>query len=243
MNKNALFGCITFTALSTFSGITQAQERFKDFTFVGAGVAAEESVFSVDGAKPGAALYLFHHSQYGFVDGGLGNVAITPWFGISGNIRLSEVSSDFRDIPNGINDRDSNGELGVTFGTLGARLTFLHDVTDKHNGYEIQLHLGRILETPLDDVFITPYFEIDYRDKKFSDYLYSVSSSESSASGLAQFQAQETWVYKGGLIGLYDYSDNLLGISKLELEHHDSDSPLVTNNLGWKFSIGAAYKF
>ncbi|MCG7587166.1 MipA/OmpV family protein, partial [Photobacterium sp. OFAV2-7] len=31
--------------------------------------------------------------------------------------------------------------------------------------------------------------------------------------------------------------------SKLEFEHHDSDSPLVQNDLGWKFSIGAAYTF
>ncbi len=238
----SLWPC-TLSAIFVFSANVNAQERFKDFTFVGAGAAVEESVFANDGAKPGAALYLFHHSQYGFIDGSLANFAITPWFGLSGNIRLSQVSNDFTDLPDGITDRDSSGELGVTLGTLGARLTFLHDVTDKHNGYELQLHLGRAFDTPIDDLVLSPYFEINYRDRKLSEHLYSISPEESNASGLTQFDAKASWVYKTGVIGLYDFSEKLLGISKLELEHHASNSPLVQNNLGWKWSLGAAYKF
>lgn len=220
-----------------------SQEKFKNFSFVGAGVTVGETVFTDNGTQLGAEAYLFHHSKYGFVDGTLANYAILPWFGLSGNLRISEVSDDFNDIPNGIEDRDSNGELGVTFGTLGARLTYLHDVTDRHNGYEVQLHLGRVLDTPFEKVSLSPYVQINYRDDKLSDHLYSISQNESNASGLSSFDAENTWVYQGGIITLYDYSDKILGISKLEFEHHDSDSPLVRNDLGWKFSIGAAYTF
>ncbi|WP_064603721.1 MipA/OmpV family protein [Photobacterium sp. J15] len=225
------------------SGEAYSQERFKNISFVGAGVTVGESVFSDNGTRLGAEANLFHHSKYGFIDGTLANYALLPWFGISGNLRISEVSDDFNDIPNGIQNRDSNGEIGVTFGTLGARLTYLHDVTNKHNGYEVQLHLGRVFDTPFEKMSLSPYVQINYRDDKLSDHLYSISQSESNASGLLSFNADDTWVYQSGIITLYDFNDNILGISKLEIEHHDTDSPLIQNDLGWKFSIGAAYKF
>lgn len=229
---------------SATSAPVMSQILFDDLTFIGAGGSVGESVFSrEDDAQLNLQPYVFHNSDYGFIDGTLGNYSLLPWFGISGNLRISPVSDDFNDIPAGINNRDSSGELGVTLGTLGARLTYLHDVTDTHDGYEIQLHLGRGFTTPIDGLTLSPYVEVDYRDQHLSRHLYSVSSEESTASGLSEFEASSTWVYKTGVIGLYDFSEQLIGISRLDLEYHDSDSPLLQRNFGWSFSIGAAYRF
>ncbi|MCQ1058460.1 MipA/OmpV family protein [Photobacterium sp. ZSDE20] len=248
MNKTSLF-CVLVLLASATSGrafseeVFNSQGKYKNFSFVGAGLAVGETVFSDKGSRPSIKPYIFHHSDYGFIDGSLANLALTPWFGLSGNLRLSEVSGDFDDIPTGIDDRESSGELGVTLGTVGARLTYLHDITDKHNGYEVQLHFGRAFDTPLERLTLSPYVELNYRDNNLSGYIYSVSERESNASGFQQFKSGDTWVYKGGVTGLYDISHHLLGVSKLELEYHDSDSPLVQNDFGWKFSVGAAYRF
>ncbi|WP_028022137.1 MipA/OmpV family protein [Enterovibrio calviensis] len=237
--------------LAPMSGLTllvlsmnvAANDKYDDYGFVGGSVTVGESVFSNDGTSGGVEPNIFYNGEYGFIDGSLLNYAVLPWVGISGQWRFAEVSDDFDDIPNGINDRDGNGELGVTIGSVGARLTYLHDVTDEHNGYEVQLHLGRAFDTPFEQFTLSPYVEVDYRDAKLSNHLYSVSANESRTSGLDSFNAGSTWVYKSGLIGIYDFSEEFIGLSKLELEHHDSDSPLVQQDLGWQFSIGAAYKF
>lgn len=240
MKHSMLIGSL---AISVSSSV-MAQEQYYDFGFIGGSATYGQSVFSdEDGAGISAEPNLFYNGKYGFVDGSLVNVAVMPYFGISGNWRFATVSDDFDDIPSGIEYRDGNGELGVTLGTVGARLTYLQDVTSEHKGYEIQLHLGRTLDLPLNNVTLTPYLEIDYRDKKFSDHLYSISATEAVASGLDEFKADSSWVYQAGLIGIYSFTPDWLGLAKLELEHHDSDSPLVQRDLGWSASIGVTYKF
>ncbi|MCG9783005.1 MipA/OmpV family protein [Vibrio brasiliensis] len=231
--------------LSTFVSFSAASEqRYDDFGFIGASGAYGQTVFSDKGGGQ-AALEpnLFYNGQHGFIDGSLANLSLLPYFGLTGQWRFAEVSNDFDQLPNGINDRDGNGEVGVTLGTVGARVTFLHDVTNQHNGYEVQLHLGRTFELPVPDFTLTPYVEIDYRDKKLSQHLYGVSTLESSQSGLNVFEASDSWVYQSGLIGLYHLTPDWLGLAKLELVHHDSSSPLVQRDLGWSVSLGVVYQF
>lgn len=226
------------------SSFVSAQEQYYNFGFIGGSASYGQSVFSEkDGAGFSAEPNVFYNGEYGFIDGSLVNVSVLPYVGISGNWRFAQVSDDFDDIPSGINDREGNGELGFTLGTVGARLTYLHDVTSEHNGYEIQLHLGRTLDLPFNSFTLTPYVEIDYRDKKLSDHLYSISSGESDESGLEEYSAGSSWVYQAGLIGIYALSDNWLGLTKVELEHHDNSSPLIQRDLGWSASIGLTYKF
>ncbi|HAS6346529.1 TPA: MipA/OmpV family protein [Vibrio vulnificus] len=241
--KNLMRGMRVSIPLLILSAPVLAQERYQDYAFVGAGVTYGESVFSTDGAKAGIEPSLFYNGKYGFIDGSLANYSLTPWLGLSGNLRFAEVSDDFDDISRGIKNRDGNADLGITVGTVGARLTYLQDVTNVHDGYEIQLHLGRAFDTPFDQWVLSPYVEVDYRSKKLSQHLYNVSAQESAASGLAQFDAEETWVYKAGLISLYDVTEQWLAIAKVEFEHHDSNSPLIQNDLAWQISLGGAYKF
>ncbi|EPO1824410.1 MipA/OmpV family protein, partial [Vibrio vulnificus] len=185
--KNLMRGMRVSIPLLVLSAPVWAQEQYQDYAFVGAGVTYGESAFSTDGAKAGIEPSLFYNGQYGFIDGSLANYSLTPWLGLSGNLRFAEVSDDFDDIPRGIKNRDGNADLGITVGTVGARLTYLQDVTNVHDGYEIQLHLGRAFDTPFDQWVLSPYVEVDYRSKKLSQHLYNVSAQESAASGLAQF--------------------------------------------------------
>lgn len=221
-----------------------ANETYYDFGFVGASAGVGQSVFTTkDKAQASAAPNLFYNGSYGFIDGSLVNVSIAPYVGISGQWRFAQVSDDVNDLPTGIKDRDGNGEIGLTLGTLGARLTFLHDITNEHKGYEVQLHLGRTFDAPVNDLTLTPYIEVDYRDKKLSQHLYSISQVEANLSGLKAFDAKQTWTYQAGVIGLYHFTPNWLGLAKLELEHHASSSGLVQRDLGWATSIGVVYKF
>lgn len=216
----------------------------ESFGIVGGSVTYGESVFSVkDTPQLGATPNLFYSGPIGFIDGSLANWQALPYVGISANWRFAEVSDTFADLPDGINDRDGNGELGITLGTVGARLTYLQDVTSEHNGYEVQLHLGRTLETWLPPFTLTPYLEVDYRDKKLSHHLYNVSAQEAAASGLNEFKADSTFVYQAGIIGLYEFTPSWIGISKAEFMHHDSDSPLIQRDVGWSFEVGLTYRF
>lgn len=231
-------------ALSITLGSTQLSFANQEYGILGGSLTYGESVFSTKSAPQlGATPNLFYSGSKGFIDGSLANWQLLPFVGLSGNWRFAEVSDTFVDLPNGIQDRDGNGELGITLGTVGARLTYLHDVTSEHNGYEVQLHLGRTLETWAKPLTITPYLEVDYRDKKLSSHLYGISSSESSASGLDQFDAGSTFVYQTGLIGLYEFTPRWIGISKMELTHHDSNSPLIQRDVGWSLEFGITYRF
>ncbi|MGI9877439.1 MipA/OmpV family protein [Vibrio chagasii] len=231
-------------ALSITLGSTQLSFANQEYGIVGGSLTYGESVFSTKSTPLlGATPNLFYSGPKGFIDGSLANWQLLPFAGLSGNWRFAEVSDTFVDLPNGIQDRGGNGELGITLGTVGARLTYLHDVTSEHNGYEVQLHLGRTLETWAKPLTITPYLEVDYRDKKLSNHLYGISSSESSASGLDQFDAGSTFVYQAGLIGLYEFTPRWIGISKVELTHHDSNSPLIQRDVGWSLEFGVTYRF
>jgi outer membrane protein len=218
-----------------------AENQYYDFGFVGVDGKYGQSVFS-DESKGSFELVpdIFYNGEYGFVDGGLVNVSVLPYVGISGQWRFSEVSDD---IPDGINDRDGNGELGITLGTVGARLTYLQDITNEHNGYELQLHLGYTFDTLLQDFTLTPFAEVDYRDKRLSQHLYGISATEAANSGLNSFEADSSFVYKTGLIGIYSLTPDWLGLAKVNFEHHDSDSPIIQRDLGWSVSLGITYKF
>jgi len=241
-NKQWKILCAGICTVASFQ--VNAQEQYYDFGFVGLDGKYTQSVFSEDDEGSfSVAPDIFYYGEYGFINGGLVNVSVLPYLGISGQWRFSEVSDDISSFPSGINNRDGNGELGITFGTVGARLTYLHDVTNEHDGYELQLHFGYKFDTPIDDFTLTPYAEIDYRDKRLSRHLYSVSATEAAASGLNEFEADASFVYKTGLIGLYSLTPDWLALAKIDLEHHDSNSSLIQRDIGWGVSLGITYQF
>lgn len=229
-------------SLLTFQ--VSAQEQYYNFGFVGGAVSVGQSVFSDENeATGGIGSNLFYNGEFGFVDGTLINVAVLPYFGITGQWRFAEVTNDNVTLPNAINDRDGNGELGFTLGTVGARLTYLQDVTDEHDGYEVQLHLGYAFDSVINELTLTPFAEIDYRDKNFSNHIYGISTTESVNSGLSEFEAENSFVYRAGVIGLYSITPNWLGLARVGFEHHDSNSDLVQRDIGWNMSVGVTYKF
>ncbi|RXJ74389.1 hypothetical protein CS022_04250 [Veronia nyctiphanis] len=238
----------SIAASVVLSGMAWSQiasaELFQDYGFVGVSGVAEQSVYSSDNkVKFRASPSLFYNSEYGFVDGTLANVAVLPWLGVSANWRFAEVSEDVTNLPTGIKERDASGELGVTLGTVGARITFLHDVTSKHDGYELQMYLSKAFETPVDGLAFAPFLEADFRDKKLSNHLYGVSSSEAAASGLKQFQEANTRSFKAGITGIYEFYPDWNLLVKVRINYHDTDSPLIRQDLGVAGSLGVVYSF
>ncbi|WP_045405585.1 MipA/OmpV family protein [Vibrio jasicida] len=207
---------VPFSLLFFSTTLLASQEPFG---IVGGSITSGESAFSVkDTPQLGATPNLFYSGPIGFVDGSLANWQALTYLGLSANWRFAEVSNTFVDLPNGITDRDGNG-------------------------YEVQLHLGRTLETWLPPFTLTPFLEVDYRDKKLSNHLYSVSAREAAASGLREFKANSTFVYQAGLIGLYEVTPSWIAITKAEFIHHDSDSTLIQRDIGWSLEVGLTYRF
>jgi len=221
-----------------------AEQATNDYGIVGVSATYGNSVYSTESsASTGITPNLFYNGDIGFIDGSLFNYNAFGYLGLSANWRFSEVDDSVNDIANGIETRDGNPELGFTLGTPGARVTYLHDVANEHNGQEIQVHIGRVFDTPLNKFSVSPYLEVLWRDKKLSQHLYGVSVAESNISGLQRFDADDTWVYKAGLIGLYEVANNWIIISKMKIEHHDSNSSLLQRDLGWSTEIGIVYQF
>ncbi|MGR5062255.1 hypothetical protein [Photobacterium sp. DNB22_13_2] len=73
MNKTSLF-CVLVLLASATSGsafseeVFNSHEKYKIFSFVGAGLAVGETVFSDEGSRLSIKPYIFHHSDYGFID-------------------------------------------------------------------------------------------------------------------------------------------------------------------------------
>lgn len=211
---------------------------------IGASATYGNDVFNTE-TKPqlGVTPNLFYFGEYGFIDGNLINFNPIPYLGLSASWRFATVSNDVTTLPDGIEDRDGNPELGITLGSPGARITYLADIGGVHKGQEIQLHLGRTFDTPIDRLSITPFIEVDWRDKKLAQHLYGITAQESQNSNLLEYQADSTFVYQAGLINLFKLSPNWLLINQINIEHHDSDSQLIQRDIGWSFEIGLTYQF
>ncbi len=235
---------IILLSLGLITGPALAAESIEEYGIIGASGTFGQSIYSTENsAKPGITPTLFYYGERGFVNGSLANFSLLPYVGISGNWRFSEVSNTFDNIPDGIEERKGNLELGITLGTPGARITLLQDVMSVHGGKELQLHLGKTFDTPIRRFTLTPYLELDWRDNKLSQHLYGVSTAESIASGIDKYNARNSYVYQAGIIGLYDLSKQLVLISKVRIESHDNDSPIVQRNIGWSYELGLTYKF
>ena len=233
-----------FIGLCSTSFNVSAQDQYYDFGIIGLGTGLSQSVFSEENeVNLNIGPSVFYNGKHGFINGNLINISVVPYVGITGQWRFAEVSDDNISLPDGIDDRDGNGELGFTIGTVGARLTYLQDMSDEHDGYELQLHLARTFNAFVDGFTLTPYVEIDYRDDNFSQHLYGISATESVNSGLNQFEADNSFVYKTGLISLYPITPEWLLIAKVDVEHHDSESELVQRDLGGSINLGITYKF
>lgn len=69
------FGGLVASTAAYSQEIFEPQEKYKHYTFLGAGAAIGESVFSSDGSEFSVKPYIFHQSDYGFIDGSLANLA------------------------------------------------------------------------------------------------------------------------------------------------------------------------
>ncbi|MFD2176558.1 MipA/OmpV family protein [Veronia pacifica] len=240
-----LVGAMSMASVPSYAFFEKPEDgKFYDYGFIGVSAVADKSVYSADNkAKFRLSPSTFYNGEFGFVEGTLFNVSVLPYVGLSGNWRFAEVSEDVTTLPKGIKERDASGELGVTFGTVGARITLLHDVTSQHDGYELQLYLARAFELPIDGLSISPFVGADFRDKKLSNHLYGISAAEAAASGLKAFTESNTRSFKTGITGLYEVFPNWNILGKVKLNYHDTESPLVRQRFGIATSLGVVYSF
>ncbi len=213
------------------------------FGYAGASISFNQSAFTTsNSATWNFVPDLYYESKQGFIDDNLGTLYVLPYVGVSGSWRWMEVGGRFSELPTGISDRNGNAEFGFTLGTPNVRLTYLHDVMSVHKGQEIQVHVSQPIST-MRRFEMVPYLEFSWRDQNLSQHLYGVSASESAASGLDQFNSGASWVYEAGIIGRYDLSRKLIMLSKIKMESHNYDSPIVQRPFGWAVELGISYQF
>ncbi len=223
------------------SGMAQASE-FHNFGFIGAGVKVEQSAIDTE-AHLGFQPTAFYNGDYGFLDGTLLNLSPIQYFGVSAHYRAPTANNE-DSIPSGIKERDGAIEAGLTLGTVGARVSYLKDISDTHDGYEIRGHVGYAFTGfALPQLTVAPFAEMSYYDQKLSQHLYGISAQESAASSLNTHDSDATMVYRAGAVILYPITEQWLFDSKLEFSHSDSTSPLIQNDLSWSMFVGAAYRF
>ncbi|USD66814.1 MipA/OmpV family protein [Vibrio sp. SCSIO 43136] len=235
--------------LLLLSSTLQAQvitNRDESYGYAGAYAWFGQSTFSTnDTAIWRLVPTVYYEGREGFIDDTLVNYYVLPHFklGVTGYWRPSEVGGIFASAPTGIDERKGNMDIGVTFGDQNVRATYLYDITSTHSGHEVQLYVSQ----PLDYVFrrfeLTPYLQLDWRDKKLSGHLYNVSAQEAAASGLSQYSSDSTFTYKAGLIGRYDLSRKLIVVTKAQVEAHEYNSPLVQRDYGWSLEFAVTYQF
>jgi len=214
-----------------------------EYGYIGMGTSFNQSAFTTSSTATWNLIpELYYESDSGFIDDNLGTLYLLPYVGVSASWRWMEVGGRFATLPQGIEERDGSAEFGFTLGTPNIRLTYLHDVMSVHRGQEVQLRVSKPISA-YRRFEITPYIELDWRDEKLSQHLYSVSASEAAASGLDKYDSPASLVYQAGIIGRYDLSRKLIMISKMKIESHNYDSPIVQRNFGWAFEVGVSYQF
>ena len=127
--------------------------------------------------------------------------------------------------------------------------TIEQDISGRHDGYTIQagvhLPLYSALEAPL---IVRGSIDYIYMDEQMSEYLYSVSASESARTSgrIANFSIKDTTAIKYGLRTISPITNNLNIVTILNYVRYSDEvgsSPIVSKNYHYSGTILANYTF
>ncbi len=143
-------------------------------------------------------------------------------------------------------ERDDALELGFDatywFGAAYAGLSFAHDVTDAHEGYEGSASVGYELE--LGQLGMNAAAGVKFRDANLNNYLFGVSDDEATATRAA-FDVGDTTTAFASLSAIYPLSDQMFLLGEVTVEDlgNAAKSPLVDEERIADITIGVGFQF
>jgi outer membrane scaffolding protein for murein synthesis (MipA/OmpV family) len=145
----------------------------------------------------------------------------------TGNYRSQQYSKEL--------DKDRSIELGLTLDIslshgFNSRFTILGDVSDTHNGYEIETLIYR--HDTISKISILTSLAIQYQDKDLANYYYATNN----------YVADDGYVFEAEVIATYPIGDFSIfaGVRSYWYGSNVSDSPLsnASNTLLSFFGVG-----
>lgn len=142
--------------------------------------------------------------------------------------------------------RDDALELGFNatyhFGAAYAGLSFAHDVTDAHEGYEGAASVGYELE--LGQLGINAAAGVKFRDANLNNYLFGVSDDEATATRAA-FDVGDTTTAFASLTAIYPLSDTMFLLGEISVEDlgDAAKSPLVDEERLADITLAVGFQF
>ena len=219
---------------------------------LGAGISTERSPYKGVGTDTDfLPLLAVEKGPFYFFGTELGyNVVESDEFGLTllANYRGEGYdASDSRDL-RGMADRDgafelgARGEMYTDFGDLS--LTVLADVSDKHDGYEVELGWGtEYMVSPR--LLLEPSVAYSYRSDDLNNYYYGVRASEVTAQRAAyNADAGGIWDLSVGATYMLDEQQSIRGELGVALYGDEiSDSSIVERDNSPYATLAYIYRF
>lgn len=232
-----------YTAVPSTSG---AEGRFTVATGLGYG----SEFYEGEESNTGVGLNLAYETEFYHLglDGFSYNVVRNEAFQVSVGL-APRLKPDFPDgaLFSGL-DRDNTveGTLRATYrfsDVVGASLNLRHDLLSQHDGYELELAMGRTVAVGAATLALS--VGARHRDADLNTYLVGVSASEATGSRPSYSPGSTTSPFAGVSFTL-PVASQLALIGNMGLEYFGdaySDSPLVKRDYATSVGVGLAYSF
>ena len=158
---------------------------------------------------------------------------VTPTYSIlaTGNYRTQQYSEEL--------DLDRSIELGLTLDvplsySFSSRIAALADVSDTHNGYELEAQLYR--HDNIGKLSILSAIAVQYQNKDLANYYYATNT----------YTADDGYVFEAELIATYPIVDDFsffAGVRSYWYGSNISDSPLASSSNTLLSFFGVGYNF
>ena len=152
------------------------------------------------------------------------------------NVQLSYLPQNF------YASWSNNDRLRTQYGHASATLST--DVLGVNNGLMADVSYAYPLR--FENVMITPAVGVQWTDSNYNDYYYSISSSESRASGLKEYSPENAFSPYAGLTMRVILTEDWSAIGNAKamfLGNEITDSPMVERSTTYSFSAGLLYAF
>lgn len=235
--------------LLSFASVGHAEEF--DASIGVTGIYAQSFVVGEDDPKEALPYLNLSYGMVRFNPKGLGieqELDENNTVGAYIHYRFSPIDVDDNYELRNFRDRDGAVELAVDWSTKVASMdittTLSGDVSGKHEGYEAKVKAGKSYDTQVGRLI--PAVTVAYQSKDLVDYYYGVSSTESAASGYAEYEGDGAIVSRAELTHVFPFGDHwqtVTNVSYMNLGNEIKDSSIVERSDIWGGSLSVVYSF
>lgn len=235
-NRTSYYRTITTLSLvMTLASSLSAKDWLDNFQGTwGVGASVLQSNYKESDTETSMAPYIF---------GSLGALQIeanrilypvyaTPSYSLlaTGNYRTQQYSEEL--------GKDRSIELGLTLDIplsygLTSRLAAFGDISDTHNGYELEAQLYR--HDSIGKLFVLTALSVQYQDKELANYYYATDT----------YDAGDGYVFEAEVIATYPIGDFAIfaGARSYWYGSNIADSPLASSSNTLLSFFGVGYTF